>query len=52
MKTIKPYYGVSPMSSSSGPKGSSTNPYTQEEYEEMLDAGHGRGDTWKDRGIA
>ena len=42
MKTIKPYYGVSPMSSSSGPKGSSTNPYTQEEYEEMLDAG-----TWQ-----
>lgn len=42
MKTIKPYYGVSPMSSSSGPKGSSTNPYTEEEYEEMLDAG-----TWQ-----
>lgn len=42
MKTIKPYYGVSPMSNSSGPKGSSTNPYTEEEYEEMLDAG-----TWQ-----
>ena len=42
MKTIKPYSGVSPMGSSSGPKGSSTNPYTQEEYEEMLDAG-----TWE-----
>ncbi len=42
MKTIKPYYGVSPMSSSSGPKGSSTNPYTQEEFDQMVEAG-----TWE-----
>ena len=42
MKTIKPYYGVSPMSSSSGPKGSSTNPYTEEEFDQMVEAG-----TWQ-----
>ena len=42
MKTIKPYYGVSPMSSSSGPKGSSANPYTQDEFDQMVEAG-----TWE-----
>ena len=42
MTTIKPYYGVTPTSSASAPKGSSTNPYTQAEYEAMLDA-----DTWQ-----
>ena len=39
MKTIKMYSANAQSSDGGAPKGSSGNPYTQEEYESMLDAG-------------